>query len=120
MTIISIGTTVAVVAVLLGGPKPHAVLELSYAAESGPAAEVSLTCGPDDGGHPEPVAACTLLRRAGAHSGKIKPEHTLCPMIYAPVTARLTGVWRGRKLDWSRVYGNRCELSRATGVLFKF
>jgi hypothetical protein len=41
-------------------------------------------------------------------------------MEYAPVTARITGVWHGRKMKWSRTYPNHCEMTRSTGTLFAF
>jgi Subtilisin inhibitor-like len=41
-------------------------------------------------------------------------------LIYAPIRADLTGTWKGRRVRWSRTYGNRCEMTRATGVLFQF
>jgi hypothetical protein len=41
-------------------------------------------------------------------------------MIYAPITAQISGTWRGKKITWSQRYGNPCEMTRATGVLFEF
>jgi hypothetical protein len=44
----------------------------------------------------------------------------MCMMLYQPVTARIAGTWRGQRVKWSHQYGNGCEMTRATGVLFKF
>ena len=44
----------------------------------------------------------------------------MCMDLYAPVTAKISGTWRGGRVRWSHVYGNTCEMTRATGVLFKF
>ena len=44
----------------------------------------------------------------------------MCTMEYAPITAEITGKWKGKKVDWSRKFGNTCDLTRTTGVLFAF
>ena len=99
---------------------PGAELTLSYLAEAGHAAAVKLTCRPPGGGHPDAVTACTTLERAGADPGRITPAGTMCIMLYAPVTAEITGRWRGMTMKWTHRYGNSCEMRRATGVLFHF
>ena len=99
---------------------PRARLTLTYMAEAGYAAAVKLTCVPDGGGHPAAAQACAALRTAGADPDKIKPARVMCMMLYAPVTAEITGVWRGTRVKWAHKYGNGCEMTRATGVLFKF
>src|SRR4051812_7678888 len=102
------------------GPAPsHLVLEVS-SDESGWARAVKLDCGPPGGGHPDPAGACAVLERIGADPAKIKPAALLCMAVYTPVTAEITGDWRGAPVKWSHTYGNECEMSRATGVLFKF
>lgn len=103
-----------------GAATPRARLTLTYMADAGFASAVKLTCGPDGGGHPEAAQACATLRTAGADPEKIKPARIMCMMIYAPVTAEITGVWRGAPITWTHKYGNSCEMTRATGVLFKF
>ena len=102
------------------GVAPRARLTLTYMAEAGYAAAVKLTCAPDGGGHPEAAQACTTLRATGVDPGKIRPARVMCMMLYAPITAEITGVWRGAPVKWTHHYGNRCEMTRATGVLFKF
>jgi hypothetical protein len=95
-------------------------LTLAYTAEAGYATAVTLRCDPPGGAHPKPAAACRTLRTVGGHPARLKPARTLCTMIYAPITAQITGRWRGKKINWSETYGNTCEMTRATGVLFRF
>jgi hypothetical protein len=117
----------AATAVLLGGAaaaagavRPGTDLTLAYLAEAGYATAVTLRCDPPGGGHPKPSAACRTLRAVGGRPARLKPGRTMCAMIYAPITAQITGRWRGRTVDWSQTYGNSCEMTRATGVLFRF
>jgi hypothetical protein len=95
-------------------------LVLTYLADAGYAAAVKLTCDPPGGGHPRPADACRTLRRAGGKPDNIRAAPTMCFMIYAPITAEVTGLWRGGRIAWRHSYGNRCELNRATGDLFAF
>jgi hypothetical protein len=100
---------------------PRGRLTLTYAAEAGNAtAAVKLVCNPAGGSHPEASQACATLKTTGADPAKIKPTMTMCMMLYAPVTAEITGTWRGAPVKWTHKYGNGCEMTRATGVLFKF
>jgi hypothetical protein len=118
-------SAVAVTAALLAGvapaqAAPSSRLTLTYLAQAGYADAVKLTCNPTGGPHPEAAQACDILRSTGADPAKIKPAQVMCMMLYAPVTAQLTGTWRGERVKWSHQYGNTCEMTRATGVLFKF
>jgi len=122
-----VGSVAAATAILAGASEavaasaaPRVRLTLTYMAEAGYAAAVKLTCMPAGGGHPEAAQACTTLRVAGVDPAKIKPARVMCMMLYAPVTAQITGVWRGAPVRWTHTYGNTCEMTRATGVLFKF
>jgi Subtilisin inhibitor-like len=112
---------------LLGGSaaaappaQPRTDLTLAYMAEAGYATAVTLRCDPPGGAHPEPSAACRALRTVGGRPSRLKPARIMCTMIYAPITAQITGRWRGKKISWSKTYGNTCEMTRATGVLFRF
>jgi subtilisin inhibitor-like len=95
-------------------------LILSYMAEAGYATAVKLRCDPDGGAHPKPIQACDALTKVGGRPDRLRPARIMCMLIYAPVTAEITGTWKGRRIDWSKTYGNSCEMSRATGVLFRF
>jgi hypothetical protein len=101
-------------------PQARTQLTLSYMAEAGYAVAVVLRCHPPGGGHPRPVKACNALASAGGVPSNLIPARTMCMMIYAPVTAKVAGTWNGRRVNWSRKYGNTCEMNRATGVLFTF
>ena len=109
----------------LAAPAPGAAsrrteLTLSYAADAGYATAVVLRCDPPGGGHPRAARACRVLAKAGGSPSNIRPARRMCLMIYAPITAHVTGVWRGVRVRWSRRFGNACEMTRATGVLFDF
>ena len=108
------------VAATAGAARQPTDLTLLYMAEAGYATAVTLRCHPSGGAHPQPRAACQTLRAVGGRPARIKPAHTMCTMIYAPITAQITGKWRGKKISWSKTYGNTCEMIRATGVLFRF
>jgi hypothetical protein len=96
-------------------------LVLDYQAEAGFAVAVKLSCRPArSAAHPNPGKACRTLKRAGGLPANIKAADTLCMLIYAPVTAEITGTWRGLPISWRQTYGNKCEMTRATGVLFTF
>ena len=114
-------------AVLLGGAaaaagpdRPRTDLTLAYMAEAGYATAVTLRCDPPGGAHPKPFAACRTLRTIEGRPARLKPARIMCTMIYAPITAQITGRWHGKKINWSKTYGNTCEMTRATGVLFRF
>ena len=94
-------------------------LVVSYMADAGYAAAVTLSCDPPGGAHPQAAQACATLAEVSG-PGRIKPASTMCTMEYAPVTARITGVWQGRRMKWSRTYPNHCEMTRSTGMLFAF
>jgi hypothetical protein len=89
-------------------------------AEAGYATAVILTCDPSGGPHPNPAQACDTLKRVGGKPSNIRPGRTMCMMLYAPITAQITGTWKGRRINWSKTYGNACEMNRANGVLFVF
>jgi hypothetical protein len=105
-----------------GGAAParKTALTLSYMAEAGFARAVVLTCNPPGGGHPRPVKACNTLSKVGGTPTGLKPARTMCMMIYAPITAQVSGRWMGTKIKWTKKYGNSCEMNRANGILFDF
>jgi subtilisin inhibitor-like len=103
-----------------GRDEPKARLTLAYTAEAGYAAAVKLDCYPPGGGHPQPGPACATLARAGGDPERIPHTRIYCLTVYAPITAEVSGVWRGRTIAWRHTFGNRCEMRRATGVLLAF
>ena len=121
----TIAATAAAVLLLTAHPAAAAAprrtdLTVSYLAEAGYAAAVKLRCDPAGGAHPRKVQACRALARAGGDPARLRPATVLCTMEYAPVTAQVKGVWQGRRVDWSHKFGNRCDMSRTTGVLTAF
>jgi hypothetical protein len=100
---------------------PRTELTLSYQSEAGFAAAVRLSCRPVGGGHPKGKKACAALRKVGGKPARLRAApDAMCTLEYAPITAEITGTWKGRKVDWSKTFGNRCDLTRTTGVLFAF
>ncbi len=103
-----------------GPPRAGTALTLSYLADAGFAAATKMSCEPTGGAHPEAEAVCVTLDRAGGDPEKINPTLNACVLVYAPVTAEITGTWRGTPVNWKQRYGNVCEMRRATGALFQF
>jgi hypothetical protein len=95
-------------------------LTLGITAEAGYARAVLLRCSPPGGGHPKAAQACAALKAAGGRPAALEPAEVVCTLQYTPVTATVAGAWKGRKVTWSRTFGNECELTRATGVVFRF
>lgn len=95
-------------------------LSVSYTADAGFAAAVMLRCDPVGGAHPKKAQACRSLARVGGNPGRLAPAARMCTMEYAPVTAQVKGTWQGRKVNWSKKFGNSCDMHRTTGVLTEF
>lgn len=123
-----IGPVVAAAALMIGPPgygsgsarEPEIRLTLSYMADAGFATAVKLDCEPVGGAHPQGEQACATLEAAGGDPEQITPARTMCMTLYAPIVAEMSGVWRGKAVDWRHRYGNSCEMRRATGVVFAF
>jgi hypothetical protein len=116
-TVIGLVTASAVLAVPAVPASAAAGTSLTLTSQ---ARATKLTCSPTGGGHPRAGQACATLRSAGGDPAKLKGGDSLCMLLYKPVTARLKGTWRGRTVKWQQTFGNSCEMSRATGVLFDF
>ncbi len=100
---------------------PTTKLTLLYMADAGYAAAVVLRCGPVGGAHPKGKQACATLKKVGGRPDRLKaPPDAMCTMESAPITAEITGRWKGKKVDWSRRFGNTCDMTRTTGVIFAF
>jgi hypothetical protein len=126
-TAVAVLGTAAPAAAVAGGPgaapRPAAArtdLVVSYLAAAGYATAVTLTCDPAGGAHPRAAEACAVLATVSGRPGRIEPAATMCTMEYAPITARVDGVWRGRTIKWSRTYPTACDMSRSTGALTAF
>ncbi|MEU5306851.1 SSI family serine proteinase inhibitor [Streptomyces noursei] len=80
-----------------------------------------LRCNPPRGKHPYAEQACETIRAANGDIEKVNvnPEG-LCPDIYNPITVTAQGWWNGKKVSYSKTFGNSCQLSRTTGAIFAF
>ena len=48
------------------------------------------------------------------------PAPVACTLEYAPITAAITGIWKGRIVNWSKTFLNGCDMARTTGSIFDF
>lgn len=129
---LSIIPAVALLATVAGGPaspaaawSPGASFTLTIyqgGDTSGPIqSQVTLTCDPNGGTHPNPDAACSALESVGGSLAKLTPVMgKACPMFSQPVTARAIGTWLRRPEDFQQTYMNRCFAAVDTGYVFDF
>jgi hypothetical protein len=123
MALVAAGTMVLVSGPAYGagpGPAQRTDLTVSYMADAGYAAAVTLSCDPAGGAHPKAAKACAALKKVSGKPGKLKPAQVMCTLEYAPITAQIKGTWKGKPLSWSQKFPNTCDLGRATGVIFAF
>ncbi|MFI0502632.1 SSI family serine proteinase inhibitor [Streptomyces albogriseolus] len=102
-------------------PEPGNWLMLGLAHGDAPAGAEGgtlLRCDPPGGDHPHAEEACAQLTAADGRITALPAEDTLCPMIYAPVTAHAEGMWRDRPVTWTETFPNTCTLRARTGALF--
>lgn len=76
-----------------------------------------LMCNPSQG-HRSAATACAELEAVDGDIDRMTQKDTFCPMIYAPVSARASGQWNGRPVEYQRQFGNACEMRAWTGVVF--
>ncbi|MET7617109.1 subtilase-type protease inhibitor [Streptomyces sp. NPDC005408] len=86
---------------------------------------VTLTCAPrPDGTHPSPATACKELSSVDGKFAALaeQPSHKMCTRQWNPVVITAQGVWQGKRVAWSKMYGNPCEMegSMADGTVFAF
>ncbi|WP_223180755.1 SSI family serine proteinase inhibitor [Streptomyces griseicoloratus] len=85
---------------------------------SGVTREALLRCDPPRG-HADAERACAELDAAQGDIGRIPPrDDTYCQMVYAPVTAHARGQWRGRPVEYTETFANRCVMAARTGAVF--
>ncbi|RNL71869.1 SSI family serine proteinase inhibitor [Streptomyces sp. I6] len=89
-----------------GNPRADGTYELTCGAENGPAG----------GSHPEARAACERLAEfATERQDPFRPVDgdAMCTMQHGgPATARITGTWRGQRVDARFDRTNGCEIRR--------
>ncbi|MFE0516615.1 SSI family serine proteinase inhibitor, partial [Streptomyces sp. NPDC058964] len=77
-----------------------------------------LLCDPPRG-HSHAAEACAELDAADGDIGSVPAkEDVVCPMVYAPVTARARGEWQGRSVLYEETFSNACTMVARTGELF--
>jgi Subtilisin inhibitor-like len=78
----------------------------------------TLTCGPAGGTLAHPAAACTKLAKLSAPFAPV-PKDVACSQIYGgPNVARVTGIFRGRRV-WAVFHRrNGCETARWNALAF--
>ncbi|MFJ5645433.1 SSI family serine proteinase inhibitor [Streptomyces sp. NPDC093223] len=77
-----------------------------------------LLCDPPRG-HARAAEACAGLAAVDGDITRLAPAaNAVCPMVYAPVTARALGRWHGRPVDYRETFANSCRLSARTGPVF--
>ncbi|MER6349619.1 SSI family serine proteinase inhibitor [Streptomyces sp. NPDC001595] len=76
-----------------------------------------LLCDPPQG-HGQAAEACAQLTAADGAIRSTPPRDTLCPMVFAPVTAEARGLWQGRPVEYRESFANACELAARTGAVF--
>jgi Subtilisin inhibitor-like len=88
---------------------------------SGPVlAQVTLTCEPPGGTHPNPVAACRALQSVGYDFSLLPPARgQFCPEIFQPVTVEAKAP-TGLKDLFVKTYPNRCFAAVDTDDVFAF
>ncbi|MEU1151190.1 subtilase-type protease inhibitor [Streptomyces sp. NPDC005863] len=79
---------------------------------------VTLTCAPRPAGtHPAAAAACAELSKVGGEFAQLvggAPD-VMCTKEWRPVTVTVAGVWNGKHVNWSKTFGNRCEMKAGLG-----
>ncbi|WP_188187246.1 SSI family serine proteinase inhibitor [Nonomuraea sp. SYSU D8015] len=97
---------------------PKATLKIIIGVKDQPARGATLHCNPDGGNHPNPRAACDLLRKIDGDFNKIHvPPNTKCGQQVKPYVAVITGQWHGKKVQWDMGYRNGCAMKAAAGPL---
>ncbi|ANZ19570.1 subtilase-type protease inhibitor [Streptomyces noursei] len=83
----------------------------------------TLSCMPTaSGSHPYAKAACAQLRTASGDFNKVTEvaSERICNKIWAPVVVTADGVWQGRRIAYTHVFANSCEMTDGKGSVFEF
>jgi hypothetical protein len=113
---LALSGTVAPASAVSFAPATHLVVQVKL-TETGRTQTYTLSCGPTRGTHPQAAGACTMLRTARPSAFQPTPPDAMCTMMYGgPQTARVTGLWNGRRVQASFSRTNGCEISRWSAV----
>jgi len=72
----------------------------------------TLRCDPPGGDHPEPEAACRLLDRLDHPFAPLRPDRACTDIYGGPQTARVTGTFRGQRVDAEFKRTDGCQIAR--------
>ena len=95
-------------------PGPGIELTVTFWPEGqdGESVEVTLTCDPPGGTHPDPDGACAALA-SDTDALEPVPADSACTMIFGgPEQATVVGVVNGENVDAAFERSNGCELDR--------
>ncbi|MFC9287188.1 SSI family serine proteinase inhibitor [Streptomyces sp. NPDC057052] len=86
-------------------------------SRSGDTRGTLLLCDPPQG-HSRAAEACADLTAANGDIDAVAPREAVCSLLYAPVTARASGRWHGRPVEYTRTFSNTCVMLAETGAVF--
>ncbi|MFJ4691432.1 SSI family serine proteinase inhibitor [Streptomyces sp. NPDC088766] len=86
-------------------------------SRSGDTRGTLLLCDPPQG-HSRAAEACADLTAANGDIDAVAPRDAVCSLLYAPVTARASGRWHGRSVEYTRTFSNTCVMLAETGAVF--
>ncbi|MEU6994696.1 SSI family serine proteinase inhibitor [Streptomyces sp. NPDC046465] len=82
---------------------------------------VLLRCAPEPAGHhPRAAEACEAIAHARGDFDALPRDPHVCTKEFEPVTATVTGTYRGRAVGWHKTYPNACAMDVETGHVFRF
>jgi hypothetical protein len=116
-----LGLVLALWALGPGAAAPATSLTITArAGDATPPKTWTLRCAPARGSLPKPGRACARLARLAAPFAPV-PRGVMCSQIYGgPQTARVRGVFRGRRVDASFSRTDGCQTARWNRVAFLF
>lgn len=97
-------------------------LVLHTSAGTSPERTVTLQCNPSGGTHPKAEEACSDVAKAGGDLAQMPSNANprACFMIYAPVTVKAQGQWKGQPVRFTEKFPNTCVMRDKTGSVFDF
>ncbi|ONI79467.1 hypothetical protein ALI144C_27095 [Actinosynnema sp. ALI-1.44] len=74
------------------------------------------------GTHPRREQSCTELAKVNGDFKKLptNSEPRICTMEFNPVTARATGTYKGKRVDFEAVYSNPCVAAADSSDIFRW
>lgn len=111
----------AVIPAHADSPDHEFTLTISQGEVVVPDRTVTLTCDPDGGTHPDAVAACDIVRQVGVGlpDMNLNPD-VACTMQWDPITVSVDGHYHEALVQFTKTYGNACQLAAQTGAFYAF